>query len=88
MTDGHPDCSSLTVDLLDANDHDSTFVARSWRRPAYVDVRADQRDSRMCSSSLAVEWNRDFERRPPSGWAFDPHSPAEGLDPVCEPDEP
>jgi 4-hydroxy-tetrahydrodipicolinate reductase len=36
----------------------------------------------------SIQWNRRLQRRAPSRWTLDAHSPAKGLDPVCEPDEP
>ena len=36
----------------------------------------------------SIQCNRRLQRRAPSRWTLDAHSPAKGLDPVCEPDEP
>jgi hypothetical protein len=53
--------------------------ARDWGPPRVAPCR---------SSSRAVEWDRDVQRRPGAGWTHDPHSPAKVLDRLSEADEP
>jgi hypothetical protein len=75
------DCESLARRALTpidaAGQVASCIVAGRGRPPPRATFRAHVPSSGIVASSDVS----------PSGWALDPHPPAEGLDPVCEPDD-
>jgi hypothetical protein len=73
----------VTVGATDGADRGSNWPPRLRRKSS---ARLGARMSLLCSR--AVERDGDVQRRPTSGWAHNPHSPAESLDPIFEPDEP
>ena len=87
------------ADLLDRDRAERDFWLKGAMRDNLTDLESDLvmlvapllrklADAPGSDFISAIEWDRDVKRRSASSGAHNPHSPAKGLDPVSEPEQP